>query len=151
HERSHGAAGGHCRRQHSTDRHEYGQDRGWCIRVVAEPIGLPTNDMRCQPIWRWRGGAADCDAHTRLSCVRPHRPRAPCNLHGQVTMRILVLVTSYPSDEEHYAMFLHVRVAAYQRRGQEVRVVSCFRPNEVYEFGGVAVHCVSDVEGLVTQ
>src|SRR5262245_56716476 len=67
-------------------------------------------------------------------------------------MRILVLVTSYPSDEMLYGgVFIHVRVAAYERRGEDVRVVSCFRPNEVYEFDGVTVHCVLDVEGLFKQ
>jgi glycosyltransferase involved in cell wall biosynthesis len=66
-------------------------------------------------------------------------------------MRILVLVNDYPSDERLYAgMYIHVRVAAYQRRGQEVKVVVFFRPKTVYEFDGVAVHCAPDLHSLVT-
>jgi glycosyltransferase involved in cell wall biosynthesis len=65
-------------------------------------------------------------------------------------MRILVLDGDYPSDENLYGdMFVHVRVAAYQRRGHEVRVIAFFRPRAVYEFDGVAVHCAPDLEGLV--
>jgi glycosyltransferase involved in cell wall biosynthesis len=66
-------------------------------------------------------------------------------------MRILVLDNNYPGEENLYGdVFVHVRVAAYQRRGQEVRVVAFFRPKSVYEFDGVAVHCAPDVDGLVT-
>jgi glycosyltransferase involved in cell wall biosynthesis len=66
-------------------------------------------------------------------------------------MRILVLPSIYPSDKNLYGnMFVHVRVAAYQRRGHEVKVVVFSKPKGAYEFDGVAVHCAPDLDSLVT-
>lgn len=66
-------------------------------------------------------------------------------------MRILVMSAQYPSSDNLYAnMFVHVRVLRYMALGEDVRVISFFTDRPSYQFEGVAVICVPDLESLTS-